>query len=149
MGIKRYCKKIPSQGWKAQYVKLFYEKDKALAIDGKPLPTWDSKILDKFPEGYKWLGAAQERIGHDVSLFPFFIPVPSGFSEKGIKSANVADGKMLYDLPTMNNQGFFDLYTAMELWLEGRDEECAQMLHVPDHEVGHEKKEKLKSKGAP
>ncbi|KAF2159724.1 hypothetical protein M409DRAFT_70790 [Zasmidium cellare ATCC 36951] len=85
-----YCVKS-SAGWKIKYCKLLYEKDK--------------KILDKFPEGYKWLGAAQKIIGHD----------------------------MLYDLPTINNEGFFELYEAMELWLDGKDDEVAGILHVPGH----------------
>lgn len=99
-----YCLKTP-EGWKIKYCKLFYEKDKVLPLDGKTLPNWDQKVLDKFPEGYKWLGAAQEIIGHD----------------------------MLYDLPTMNNEGFYELYRAMELWLDGKDEEVAKVLHVPGH----------------
>lgn len=101
-----YCKKIPDPSgkgpgeWKAQYVKLFYEKDKVLALDGKPLPDWDKAILDKFPKDY---GTAQEMIDHDI----------------------------LYDLPTMSNKGFYELYEAMGLWLEGNDEEVAKLLGVP------------------
>ncbi|KAF8859130.1 hypothetical protein BDZ45DRAFT_742579 [Acephala macrosclerotiorum] len=83
--IQQYLR-CPTE-WKAQYVKLFYEKDKVLALDGKPLPEWD-----------------KEMIGHD----------------------------MLYDLPTMNNKGFYELYGSMGLWLEGEDEEVAKLLGVPD-----------------
>jgi hypothetical protein len=97
-----FCLKT-NDGWKVKYVKLFYEKDKVLVLDGKPLPDWDQKLLEKFPEGYKWLGAAQEMIGHT----------------------------MLYDLPNMNKQGFFDLYKGMELWLDGKDDEAAKVLHAP------------------
>lgn len=104
-----FCKKVldpsgkgPSE-WKAQYVKLFYEKDKVLAIDGQPLPQWDKKLLEKFPEGYRWLGAAQSMIGHE----------------------------MLYDLPSMNNKGFYELNEAMPIWLDGKDEETAKLLGVP------------------
>jgi hypothetical protein len=103
-----FCKKIPSasgkgEEWKAQYVKLFYEKDKVLALDGQTLLKWDKRVLEKFPEGYRYLGAAQEMIGHD----------------------------MLYDLPSMNNKGLYELNEAMRLWLEGKDEETARLLGVP------------------
>lgn len=27
--------------WKFHFVKLFYEKDKVIPLDGKPLPDWD------------------------------------------------------------------------------------------------------------
>lgn len=89
-----FCRKIPPKDshslaeWKIQYVKLFYEKDKAIPLDGKPLPGWDQKVLDKYPEGYKWLGAAQERLGHD----------------------------MLYDLPAFDNAGFHELLKGMSKW---------------------------------
>jgi hypothetical protein len=37
---------------------------------------------------------------------------------------------MLYDLPSMNNKGFYELNEAMGLWLEGKDEETAKLLGV-------------------
>jgi hypothetical protein len=36
------------------------------ALDGQTLPKWDKSILEKFPEGYRYLGVAQEMIGHDM-----------------------------------------------------------------------------------
>ncbi|KAK4506186.1 hypothetical protein PRZ48_004151 [Zasmidium cellare] len=102
-----FCRKGTSKTgqpeWKIQYVKLFYEKDKVIPLDGKPLPDWDQSILNKFPEGYRWLGAAQEKLGHN----------------------------MLYDLPAFDNQGFWDLLKGMNLWLEGKDEEVVKALGVP------------------
>jgi hypothetical protein len=59
--------------------------------------------LEKFPEGYRYLGTAQEIVWHG----------------------------MLYDLPSMNNKGFYELNEAMGLWLEGKDEETAKLLGVP------------------
>lgn len=74
-----------------------------IPLDGKPLPDWDQSVLNKFPEGYRWLGAAQEKLGHN----------------------------MLYDLPAFDNQGFWDLLKGMNLWLEGKDEEVVKALGVP------------------
>lgn len=74
-----------------------------LVIDWQPLPQWDKKILEKFPQGYRWLGAAQLMIGHDL----------------------------LYDLPSMNNKGFYELNEAMPIWLDGKGKETAKLLGVP------------------
>jgi hypothetical protein len=62
-------------------------------------------IVGRFPEGYKSLGAAQKIIGHEI----------------------------LCDLPTMNNKGFYELYEATGLYLEGEDEAVAEVLDVPGH----------------
>lgn len=79
--------------WKAKYVKLFYEKDKVVAVDGHTAPKFEQSELDKYTEGYKYLGAAQATLGH----------------------------KILNDLPNANNQGWYDMYKAMADWLDGKD----------------------------
>jgi hypothetical protein len=86
---------------------VFYEKDRIMSLDGKPLPTWDKATLEKFPEGYRWFGAAQEKLGH----------------------------KMLFDLPTFKNQWFYDLYEGMNLWLEGKDAKAARKIGVPEDRI--------------
>lgn len=78
--------------WKARFVKLFYEKDKILAVNGK-LPEIPESELDKYTEGYKYLGYAQSTLGH----------------------------KILHDLPNANNKGFKDMYQAMADWLDGKE----------------------------
>lgn len=85
--------KIEDGEWKAQYVKLFYEKDKMIPVNGKDVPTFPQEELDKYTEGYKYLGAAQNSLGH----------------------------KILNDLPNANNKGWYDMYKAMADWLQGKD----------------------------
>lgn len=87
-----FCK-IENGEWKAQFVKLFYEKDKMIAVDGKTVPTFPQEELDGYTEGYKYLAAAQHSLGH----------------------------KILNDLPNAMNQGFKDMYTAMADWLQGKE----------------------------
>ncbi|ODM16570.1 hypothetical protein SI65_08077 [Aspergillus cristatus] len=83
-----------SGGWKMQYVKLFYEKDKIVPVDGKNVPEFSREELEKFPYGYRYLGAAQARAGKKV------------------------EG----DMPTLNeDERFWDMYRAMEEWLNGED----------------------------
>ena len=77
--------------WKTQFVKLFYEKDKMIAVDGKTAPDVPAGALDEYPEGYQYLAWAQHKLGH----------------------------KILNGLPTANNKGFFDMYNAMAAWLQG------------------------------
>ena len=104
-----FCHKAPtstSNGrpeWKTQYVKLFYEKDKVVPTDGHTVPSFDKAELEKYPEGYQYLGAAQAKLGHEI----------------------------LGGLPTMNNQAFFDLYQAIDEWLQGK--EVAGILQVPEN----------------
>lgn len=88
--------------WKTQYVKLFYEKDKVVAVDGCTVPRFERGELERFPEGYQYLGAAQSMLGHEI----------------------------LGGLPTMDNEGFKDLHRAMDEWLQGR--EVAGILQVPE-----------------
>lgn len=53
--------------WKAKYVKLFYEKDKVVPVDGVHAPMFPRELLDSFPEGYSYLGAAQSMLGYPVT----------------------------------------------------------------------------------
>ena len=84
-------------------MKLFYEKDKLVPTDGHTVPKFEKSELEKYPEGYQYLGAAQARLGHQI----------------------------LGGLPTMNNQGFYDLYRAIDEWLQGK--EVAKLLGVPEN----------------
>ena len=93
-----YCLKDPAAGgaWKARYVKLFYDKDKIVPADGATAPTLttDEKAeMAKLPEGYRYLGIMQKRLGYKVHE----------------------------SLPTPRNQGWWDMYAAMEKWLDGAD----------------------------
>lgn len=83
-----------SGGWKVQYVKLFYEKDKIVPVDGRSVPEFKTEELERFPYGYRYLGAAQARLGREV----------------------------VKDLPTLReDEKFWDMYRAMEKWLNGED----------------------------
>jgi hypothetical protein len=64
-----FCFKDPEAGgvWKTKYVKLFYEKDKLIPVDGNRAPVFEQTLLDSFPEGYKYLGAAQSSLGYPVT----------------------------------------------------------------------------------
>ena len=103
-----FCTKAPtstSNGkpeWKTQYVKLFYEKDKVVSVDGgKTVPTFTEEELNKYPVGYQYLGAAQAKLGHQI----------------------------LTDLPTMENKAFYDMYEAIDGWLQGKNVDS--LLQVP------------------
>jgi len=85
--------KIEDGEWKAQYVKLFYEKDKMIPVDGKTVPVFPKEELDKYTEGYKYLAVAQNSLGHPI----------------------------LNDLPNADNKGFHDMYKAMAAWLQGEE----------------------------
>ncbi|KAL4888459.1 hypothetical protein BDV59DRAFT_196503 [Aspergillus ambiguus] len=79
--------------WKIKYKKVFYEKDRICAVDGTTVPTFQKEELDRYPYGYRYLGASQAKLGHQIKL----------------------------DLPTLNNQEFYRMYEAMDLWLDGKD----------------------------
>ena len=81
--------------WKAQYAKLFYEKDKVVPVNGKDVPegVFVKEELDKYTEGYKYLAVAQNSLGHPI----------------------------LPDLPNAGNKGWYDMYEAMADWLQGKD----------------------------
>jgi len=103
-----FCQKEPTSTsstpiWKTQYVKLFYEKDKVIPVDGKTLPkSWDPQNISKYPEGYAWLGYAQSQLGHEI----------------------------LQGLPTLQGEGFEGLCEAMDLWMQAKPVEKA--LKVPE-----------------
>ncbi|KAI5860572.1 hypothetical protein GGS23DRAFT_229216 [Durotheca rogersii] len=64
------CLRHPdSDVWKVKYVKLIYDKDKLVPVNGKDLPSFSKETLDKYPEGYKFLGASQSMLGHDIDSF--------------------------------------------------------------------------------
>lgn len=88
-----FCDKNPAtQQWKAKYVKLFYEKDKVVPTDGFTAPKFAKEELDKIPAGYKYLGAAQARLGYQIDLY----------------------------LPTASGELWDRMYGEMEKWLEGK-----------------------------
>ncbi|KAL1836257.1 hypothetical protein VTJ49DRAFT_5388 [Mycothermus thermophilus] len=89
-----FCEKSPETGhWKAKYVKLFYEKDKVVPVDGITAPTFTDEELASIPRGYKYLGAAQARLGYRVDV----------------------------DLPTAGGKLFERMYGEMEKWLDGQE----------------------------
>jgi hypothetical protein len=61
-----WCLREANGDWKAQYNRLFYEKDRLVPVDGKHVPEFGEEELKRYPEGYKYLGAAQARLGHPV-----------------------------------------------------------------------------------
>ena len=102
-----FCFKAPTstsggkREWKIQYSKLFYEKDKVVPVDGETVPTFTKEELNKYPVGYQYLGVAQAKLGHEI----------------------------LGGLPTLNNQAFYDMYEAIEGWLQGKNVD--ELLQVP------------------
>lgn len=64
-----FCLRDPAAGgaWKTKYVKLFYEKDKVVPVDGHRAPVFAPEVLAAFPEGYRYLGAAQSSLGYPVT----------------------------------------------------------------------------------
>jgi hypothetical protein len=91
-----FCLKTSQTGepqWKTKFVKLFYEKDRVVPVDGINAPVFTKEETEKYPRGYQYLGAAQARLGHPV----------------------------IVDLPTLGNQYFQKMYEEMENWLAGRD----------------------------
>lgn len=79
--------------WKIKYNKLIYEKDRIVPVDGANVPRFEKAELEKYPYGYRYLGASQARLRH----------------------------KILTDLPVLNNEGFYKMYEAMDTWLESGD----------------------------
>ncbi|KAI1827444.1 hypothetical protein F4861DRAFT_364715 [Xylaria intraflava] len=102
----------PRQGpeWKVRYVKLIYDKDKVVPVDGKTAPTFSSDVLRQCPEGYQYLGAAQRMLGHDIDEFLPTIQAP----EKGAA-----------------NRLWLDMYEKMRQWLCG-EEDIDLSSPVPD-----------------
>ena len=92
-----FCERDPASGeWKARYVKLIYEKDKVVPADGRTAPTFAPEVLARYPEGYKYLGAAQSSLGYEVDL-------------------SLATAK--------DHARWFRMYASMEKWLAGEDPE--------------------------
>ncbi|KAI1206644.1 uncharacterized protein F4807DRAFT_438783 [Annulohypoxylon truncatum] len=91
---------LRDSAWKVKYVKLVYEKDKLVPVDGKMTPSFAKETLDRYPEGYKYLGAAQSMLGHDVDVCLPTIQSP--------------------DLGAANPQ-WLELYDKMGQWLDGND----------------------------
>ncbi|EFQ35405.1 catabolic 3-dehydroquinase [Colletotrichum graminicola M1.001] len=54
--------------WKAAFVKLVYEKDKVVPVDGTSAPAFADEVLARYPTGYKYLGAAQSTLGYDIDV---------------------------------------------------------------------------------
>ncbi|KAI0004836.1 hypothetical protein F4779DRAFT_598914 [Xylariaceae sp. FL0662B] len=97
-----FCFKDEDTGlWRVKYVKLIYDKDKLVPVDGKTLPTFTQNVLEKYPEGYKYLGAAQSMLGHDIDVA---LPTIQG-PESGAA-----------------HQRWLNLYEKMEQWLEGAED---------------------------
>ncbi|KAH6653917.1 hypothetical protein BKA67DRAFT_676445 [Truncatella angustata] len=91
-----FCLRDPGAGgaWKARYVKLFYEKDKIVPVDGVHAPVFPRELLDSFPAGYSYLGAAQKTLGYPVTP----------------------------NLPTPGDlDSWFGMYNKMEQWLAGEE----------------------------
>ncbi|KAL2752329.1 hypothetical protein ACRALDRAFT_1072303 [Sodiomyces alcalophilus JCM 7366] len=52
--------------WKAQYVKLIYEKDRVVPVDGVNVPKFEQEELEKYPVGYRYLSVAQASLGYEI-----------------------------------------------------------------------------------
>ncbi|KAK6949826.1 hypothetical protein Daesc_008147 [Daldinia eschscholtzii] len=90
-----------TNAWKVKYVKLIYEKDKLVPVDGNAAPGFPRDALDRYPEGYKYLGAAQNILGHDIDASLPTIQVPEYGSSEALR---------------------LELYEKMEEWLDGADD---------------------------
>jgi len=88
-----FCAKDDAGAWKTHYVKLDYDKDKVVPADGKSAPVFSADETKSYPEGYKYLGAAQARLGYEIDVL----------------------------LPTPRNGFWWKMYQCMEQWLDGQD----------------------------
>ncbi|KAI1105698.1 hypothetical protein F4804DRAFT_303728 [Jackrogersella minutella] len=102
----------PDDGaWKVKYVKLIYEKDKLIPVDGKTSPKFAKETLDKYPEGYKYLGAAQSMLGHDVDVSLPTLQGPESGTDSALrlelyeKIGQWLDGAEDVDLSTSRDHG--------------------------------------------
>lgn len=91
-----YCKRDSDHNddWKVQFVKIIYEKDKVCPVDGKSVPEFSVEELEKYPFGYRYLGASQARLGHTINT----------------------------RLATLDEPYWSKMYGCMENWLEGLDD---------------------------
>ncbi|KAK1456117.1 catabolic 3-dehydroquinase [Colletotrichum cuscutae] len=80
--------------WKAAYVKLIYEKDKIVPVDGARAPVFADEVLARYPAGYRYLGAAQSTLGYEIGA-----KLITGEDERACSK----------------------MYQSMERWLEGED----------------------------
>ncbi|GAP88872.1 putative catabolic 3-dehydroquinase [Rosellinia necatrix] len=87
--------------WKVRYVKLIYDKDKVVPVDGKTAPVFSQEALQRYPKGYQYLGAAQHMLGHDV--------------DEHLPTVQAAE------LGT-ENPLWLDMYDKMGQWLGGDDD---------------------------
>lgn len=87
-----FCEKI-GESWRIKYAKLIYEKDKVVPVCGV-VPSFDTSDLEGPPEGYRYLGAAQRRLGYEI------------------------DGGLV---ALRDGEGIRKMYGAVERWLEGED----------------------------
>jgi hypothetical protein len=90
-----FCEKNSQGEWKTYFVKLDYDKDKVVPADGRRAPVFPVEELGKYPEGYKFLGAAQAMLGYKIDL----------------------------SLPTPRNEYWWKLYSCMETWLDNAGSE--------------------------
>ncbi|KAI0097170.1 hypothetical protein F4814DRAFT_453697 [Daldinia grandis] len=90
-----------TNAWKVKYVKLIYEKDKLVPVDGKTSPGFLKDALDRYPEGYKYLGAAQSILGHDIDAS---LPTIQGPESRSL------------NIPRL------ELYKKIEQWLDGAED---------------------------
>lgn len=89
-----FCIKSPTTGiWQTRYVKLFYEKDKVVPVDGRRAPVFTPSELARYPQGYRYLAAAQARLGYEIDVH----------------------------LPTAGGKLWERMYTEMEKWLDGEE----------------------------
>lgn len=64
-----FCERVCAAGghdWRAAFVKLVYEKDRLVPVDGVKVPSFSDDVLDKYPLGYRYLGAAQNTLGYEI-----------------------------------------------------------------------------------
>ncbi|KAI0392945.1 hypothetical protein F5Y17DRAFT_332927 [Xylariaceae sp. FL0594] len=87
--------------WKVRYVKLIYDKDKMVPVDGKTAPTFSPEALARCPKGYRYLGAAQRMLGHDVDEL---LPTIQG-----------SEGEAAHRM-------WLDMYAKMGQWLDGAED---------------------------
>ncbi|KAF7514756.1 hypothetical protein G7054_g15029 [Neopestalotiopsis clavispora] len=86
-------------------------------VDGVHAPMFPRELLDSFPEGYSYLGAAQSMLGYPVTKH----------------------------LPTaQDHKSWFAMYAKMEEWLAGKD---VDLLVDDDDSVDHLTKEKSSLNG--
>lgn len=101
--------------WVVKYVKLIYSKDKIVPVDGQRVPQFTPAELKPYPQGYKYLGAAQARLGHDMDL----------------------------ELPTPKDERrWLDLYGKMAEWLGGSED--VDLVGCSEVGSGQQEKEKKK-----